>query len=168
MSMIDIYDLPLETDSPPQEFADCYERVRYDDDKFRLRAAARDYVRERESELRAMEAQAAADLAAERTAHENSKRQLRERIIDSALDQALAANGANARTRPGAVALLKKVWEFSISDHDGVQVVAVKSGDAEQNISQAIEHWLCTDGGQAFSMRRPSTTAFDRIKQTIR
>jgi hypothetical protein len=161
-------ELPDETDAPPQGFEDAYDLARYAGDKFRLKAAARDYIRERQAELDAAEAEHARQLEEERAAHSKTRAQLRERIIDGALDRALVAAGAKAEVRPGALALLRKIWDFKIIDGNDGPVVAVTVGDAEQNISQAIEHWLSSDGGQAFSMRRPSTTAFDRIKQVTR
>jgi hypothetical protein len=88
--------------------------VRYDSERFRLKPGVADYVAEREAQVAAAEAEAAAELAKERAAHENTKRLLQERIIGDALDQALKANGADPRTRHGARAQLRSIWNFAV------------------------------------------------------
>lgn len=147
------FELPEETDSPPPEFSDCYERARYDEPKFRLTASAKQYIAEREAELASIEAEAERELAAERAAHERTRSMLRERTIDHALTEALKAHGANPRTRHGAAAQLRTSWEFKV---DGDSVV-VCSAEGEREITQAVENWLAGEAGEAFAQRRPPT-----------
>lgn len=158
-------ELPEETDSPPAEFRDCYEPARYDGSKYRLKEGVADYVIERQAELDAAEAEAIAALGAERLAHAHTKQLLHDRIVDGALESALKANGASPVTRAGAHALLRKTWQFKI--HDDGKTVTVFDGNADHDLHQAIEFWLHSDAGAAFSTRRPTKSAntLTRIQQ---
>jgi uncharacterized protein YaiE (UPF0345 family) len=160
-------ELPTETDRPPVGHEEAYERRRYDDEKFQLKSGVAQYIAERESEVAAAEAEATAALGAERVAHAHTKQLLHDRLINGALEAALKAGGAKPSTRAGAIALLRAQWQFSVSDDE---TVAAISGDADIDLTQAIEHWLAGDAGEAFSNRRPSTTAtaLARIQQITR
>jgi hypothetical protein len=161
------FTFPEEIDGePPEQFRNCYEPSRYDASRFRLTEAAREYIADRETELSALEAQAAQDLAAERQAHEQTKQELRATIIAQALNKALVAAGADPRRKHGAVALLMSIWNFSV-DGDDVSVCSA-NGD-ELDLAETISIWLTSDAGEAFATRRPPTAAtLTRIKSITR
>lgn len=150
---------------PPEQFRDAYEPSRYDASRFRLTEAAREFILDRETELRALEAQAAQDLAAEREAHQRTKEKLRATIIAQALERALVAAGADPRKRHGAVALLKSTWKFTVEGDDVAARFADDGGDMD--LRQACERWIANDG-QAFAQPQSSTDALDRIQQLTR
>jgi hypothetical protein len=150
---------------PPEQFRDAYEPSRYDASKYRLTSQAKDYIASRESELRALEAQAEMDLATERRAHQETKEKLRTTIISQALERALVAAGADPSKRHGAVALLMSTWKFTVEGDD----VAVRfdNADGEMDLFQAVSRWLANDG-EAFAQRQQSTDALSRIQQLTR
>jgi hypothetical protein len=162
------FDFPEMLDGPPPAaFADAYEQVGYR--QYALTSAARAYIAEKQSELAAAEAKAVDDLQTEQAVHAKTKQVLRDRIIGQALHKALMAAGSNPNVRHGAVAQLMSIWNFSISDDDGVHAVSVKSGDAEHDLHQAVVFWLSSDAGAPFSTRRPPTAATQqRIQQIVR
>jgi hypothetical protein len=155
-------ELPDEVDVVPEGHADCYEICRYDPPRYRLTAVAQDYIARCQSALDAADAEHAQALEDERTAHQRSKEQLRDRAIAQALNKALTSAGANPNVRHGAVAQLQQIWNFTVNGDD----VAICSANGDIDLYQAIEHWLSTNVGEPFSTRKPLTVdTVQRMKQ---
>jgi hypothetical protein len=165
-SNVSFLDLPDKIDGePPPQHRDCFERIRFDSARYVLKPEAKAHIARCEAMLAAAEGKAKAELQAERAAHAET----RNRLIALALDDALTASGVPPQVRQRAVAHLRRIWQFSVSDRDGGHVVAVKNGDAEHDLNQAVDYWLASDAGLAFSTRRPATPdALSSIKQITR
>jgi hypothetical protein len=119
---------------------------------FALSQAARDEIA---ACNRAMDEQVAADNAklAELDATAAAKQAvISDLCISGALDDALAAHGAQPRLRNGARAFLKSTWKFQVDDDE--RVVVVGPG-GELAVGDAVQRWLASDAGSAFAAAPP-------------